>query len=202
MQRGLPCSGHRRRSVIQHAATEAKARPAPDRILVTALGMADHDYDDFQIRLVAHRAHVSPATLYRHFASKDELLMACLNNWLTDLVPLVCDELTRWDDLGGRVGHAVARITLGIVEKPLLAAAFTRSYLLSNIASPTSDTVHSTLSSLFAHAVGTHRSGPSELLTDIWSVNMPALLQRRITLTELHDRMGHSAAAIGLASAD
>ncbi|MGW0163216.1 TetR/AcrR family transcriptional regulator [Mycobacterium sp. NPDC003323] len=187
--------------ITRQTAAEAKTRPSADRILGAALEMTDQRYDTFQIRAVAHRAHVSPGTLYRYFPSKDELLVACLHLWLTELVPYVRGELNRIKDPVERIRHTVARITRGITERPLLAAAFVRSYLIANAASSGPDIVRTQLCSLFAHAAGCHqsdRNDASELLTDIWSVNMPALLQGRIGFADLQSRMDRSVTAVGL----
>lgn len=178
-----------------------KARPAVDRILAVALEMSDHEYDRFQIRAVAVRAHVSPGTLYRHFQSKDNLLVACLHLWLTELVPIIRSELGQLTHPIERTRHSVARVTRGITERPLLAAAFVRSYLTANAGPSGSDPVRTALCALFAHAVGSHHSDPahaSELMTDIWSVNMPALLQGRIGLADLKTRIDCSLTAVGI----
>ncbi|MCF6391187.1 TetR family transcriptional regulator [Mycobacterium sp. MBM] len=160
--------------------------------------MTAQGYDTFQIRAVAHAAHVSPGTLYRHFPSKDVLLIACLENWLSDLFPVVYAEVVGIRGPVSRVLHVSARIALGLIERPLLADAFVRSYLLTNSATTESDVVRARLSALFALAVGDSHGGRSELcelVTDIWTVNLPALVQRRIGLTDLQERLERSVSA-------
>jgi AcrR family transcriptional regulator len=165
------------------------------------MGMTAELYDSFQIRAVAQAACVSPSTLYRHFPSKDELLVACLEVWLTDLARVVHAELTHITDPVQRIRHVSTRITVGLTERPLLAHAFVRSYLLANSTALESDVVRTGLSSLFVFALGDDnidRVEIGELLTDIWAVKMPALVQRRITLAELQAPLERSMFAAGL----
>ena len=62
-------------------------RMAKDRIFAAAKAVADHDgIANLTIRKVAARAGVSPMALYRHFADKDALLSA-----------LVQDGLAAWE---------------------------------------------------------------------------------------------------------
>jgi AcrR family transcriptional regulator len=181
-------------------------RPSPaHRLLAAATGMTTEGYDSFQIRAVARAAHVSPGTLYRHFPSKDLLLVACLENWLSDLFPVVHAEVVGIRGPVSRMLHVSARIALGLIERPLLADAFVRSYLLTNSTAMESDNVRARLGALFALAIGDSPGGRGELcelVTDIWMVNLPALVQRRMGLTELQDRLQRSVSAVGLTMSD
>lgn len=186
----------------QRQGASVPIRPsAVRRILIAAMGMTDEVYDTFQIRAVAHAAYLSPSTLYRHFRSKDELLVACLEVWLTEVIRVVRAELTNIADPVQRIRHVSTRVTVGLTERPLLAHAFVRSYLLTNSTALEFDFMRARLSSLFVFAAGDNHDGRNEiaeLITDIWAVNLPALVQRRITLVELEARLERSVFAAGL----
>ncbi|WP_395311496.1 TetR/AcrR family transcriptional regulator [Mycobacterium sp. AMU20-3851] len=172
------------------------------RIMATTMRMSHVAYDSFQVREVAHAAQVSPGTLYRHFTSKNSLLVACLEFWLTELEPVVRAELIGITDPIRRMRHVSKRIALGLGDHPLFEGAFVRAYLLTNTMYADSDVVRERLNSLFAQAIcdgQVDKSDVSELITDIWTVNMPALVQRRLSLDELHDRLEYSVVTIGLA---
>jgi len=68
-----------------------------------------------------------------------------------------------------------------------------------------SDVVRARLGALFALAIGDSHGGRGEsceLVTDIWTVNLPALVQRRMGLTELQERLERSVSAVDLTMAD
>lgn len=49
------------------------------------MNILEHDgYDAVQLREVASRARTSLATIYKHYANRDELILAALQNWMED----------------------------------------------------------------------------------------------------------------------
>lgn len=79
------------------------------------------------------------------------------------------------------------------------------SHLLTNSTAMESDVVRARLGALFALAIGDSHGGRGEsceLVTDIWTVNLPALVQRRMGLTELQERLERSVSAVDLTMAD
>jgi AcrR family transcriptional regulator len=56
-----------------------------DRILdVVAELLETEGYDAVQLREVARRARTSLATIYKRFSTRDELILAALNNWMDE----------------------------------------------------------------------------------------------------------------------
>ena len=58
----------------------------PDRrILGIVVNILENEgYDAVQLREVASRARTSLATIYKHYANRDELILAALQNWMDD----------------------------------------------------------------------------------------------------------------------
>jgi AcrR family transcriptional regulator len=55
------------------------------RILGIVVNILENEgYDAVQLREVASRARTSLATIYKHYANRDELILAALQNWMED----------------------------------------------------------------------------------------------------------------------
>ncbi|MEE6164084.1 MULTISPECIES: TetR family transcriptional regulator [unclassified Mycolicibacterium] len=58
---------------------------ATDRILDIVVELLETDgYDAVQLREVARRARTSLATIYKHYANRDELILAALDAWMAE----------------------------------------------------------------------------------------------------------------------
>ena len=63
----------------------APARSSADSMIAVVLELIESDgYDAVQVRAVAARAHVSLASLYKHFGSRDQLIVAAIQRWMVD----------------------------------------------------------------------------------------------------------------------
>lgn len=178
------------------------SRTVPQRIIAAVLAMTDDVYDTFQIRSVAHRANVSPSTLYRYFPSKDALLVAGLDLWLSRFIADVEGELILMSMPLGRLRYLTARITCELRRYPLIADAFVRAYLLATHAHMDSDMVRDSVSRAFAHALspaGSCRTAVSDLVTDIWAANIPAIIQNRVSVDDLQERLERTVRAVEIA---
>lgn len=180
------------------------SRTVAERIIAAVFAMTDEVYDTFQIRSVALRANVSPSTLYRYFPSKDALLVAGLDLWLARFVSDVEGEFTLISTPLGRLRYLTARITSELRRHPLLADAFVRAYLLCTPTHWEPDMVRDSVSRAFAHALGpasTHRTAVSDLVTDIWGANIPAIIQDRISVDDLQERLERTVRAMKIVEA-
>jgi TetR/AcrR family transcriptional regulator, cholesterol catabolism regulator len=62
-----------------------EARRADDRILGIVVDILETEgYDAVQLREVARRARTSLATIYKHYATRDELILAALQKWMEE----------------------------------------------------------------------------------------------------------------------
>lgn len=102
------------------------------RVLDAAAELArEGGYDAVQMRDVAARADVALGTVYRYFASKDELLGAAWTLWAGRLEGRLAKRPPRGRTRADRVYDFVYRATQAVERSPRLAAA-----LLSSMASP------------------------------------------------------------------
>jgi TetR/AcrR family transcriptional regulator, cholesterol catabolism regulator len=102
------------------AETAARRR----RLLEAAVELAtEGGYDAVQMRDVAARAHVALGTLYRHYSSKDQLLLAALADQASTLRTRLAQRPPRGDDAGDRVADVLRRATRALTRDPTITAA-------------------------------------------------------------------------------
>ena len=66
-------------------ATQAQRRPGSDPILDTVADLLEtNGYDGVQLREVARRSRTSLTTIYRHYPTRDALILAALHKWLDE----------------------------------------------------------------------------------------------------------------------
>ena len=91
-------------------AAETAARR--QRLLDAAVSLAtEGGYDAVQMRDVAARAEVALGTLYRHYSSKDQLLLAALADQANTLRTRLAQRPPRGDEPGDRVADVLRRAT-------------------------------------------------------------------------------------------
>ncbi|MCU1395179.1 MAG: putative transcriptional regulator, TetR family [Ilumatobacteraceae bacterium] len=74
------------------------------RLLAAAADLfAEHGIAGASVDAIAQRAGRTVGALYGHFASKDELLFAVVDEWLGDTATVVAAELELADDADGRL---------------------------------------------------------------------------------------------------
>ena len=115
------------------AETAARRR----RLLEAAVELADEGgYDAVQMRDVAARAEVALGTLYRHYASKDQLLLAALADQAGTLRTRLALRPAQGDQPGDRVADVLRRATRALTRDPRVTAA-----MVTALSAPESDAV-------------------------------------------------------------
>ncbi len=114
-------------------AAETAARKA--RLIDAALGLAaEGGYDAVQMRDVAARADVALGTLYRHFSSKDQLLLAAL----LDQAATLRDNLERRPPAGAtpaeRVADVLRRASRALERDPRVTGALVTALFVNDAA--------------------------------------------------------------------
>jgi AcrR family transcriptional regulator len=105
----------------QRAAETAARRR---RLLEAAVTLAhEGGYDAVQMRDVAARAQVALGTLYRHYSSKDQLLLAALADQAGELRVRIAQRPPRGDRAGDRVADVLRRATRALTREPSVTAA-------------------------------------------------------------------------------
>ncbi|GAA1647531.1 hypothetical protein MMUR_35370 [Mycolicibacterium murale] len=171
-----------------------KRQHGRSHIVAAALDVAVEGYGAVHVRSVAERAGVSTGTIYRFFSSKDDLLVACLQHWLTECADVSAPVGTdRYEALVQRA----ADLTRQLCAVRALADAVTRAYLYaSGTAVINAELVRLTLLRLFADALGTEPGtrdhAIAELMTDCWATNVVAVTQNRLSIDEIGRRLEYT----------
>jgi len=134
-------------------AAETAARK--ERLLSAAVELAaEGGYDAVQMRDVAGRAEVALGTLYRHYASKDQLLLAALAAQATALRERLDQRPPRGDDPAARVAYVLRRATRALERQPRVTHAMvTAMSVADDSAAPVKQEVNETLRAIIIDAV-------------------------------------------------
>ncbi|MCV7229508.1 TetR/AcrR family transcriptional regulator [Mycolicibacterium komossense] len=174
-------------------------------IVIAALDLAAGGYDAVHIRTVAGRAEVAASTVYQYFSSKDDLLLSCLHYWLTAYT-FVAPPIPG----GGtavpyqRLLPLITDVTEGLCAMPRLAEALVRAYLYADgAAAENAALVRQALSQMFTDAIEAkpqtlRDEQVGELLTDVWTANIIAFVQNRVSVDGLLRRLECAVATISL----
>ena len=103
-------------------AAETAARKV--RLLAAATALAaEGGYDAVQMRDVAARAEVALGTLYRHYASKDQLLLAAMAQQAATLRERLVQRPPNGDTPAARVSDVLRRASHSLERSPLVTKA-------------------------------------------------------------------------------
>jgi len=98
------------------------------RIVDTAVALAERDgYQAVRLRDVAATAQVALGTVYKRFASKEEILIAALEQESEKLVAKIGKKAVPGDNPQERVRFVFSALTKGLLRRPNLAKALVRS---------------------------------------------------------------------------
>jgi AcrR family transcriptional regulator len=106
----------------------ARAGSREDRIVATAVALAEKGgFEAVRLRDVARHADVALGTLYRHFRSKEDLLVAALAREATALAERMARHPPQGADARERVTAYFAAATRTLCRKPKLTRAVLRA---------------------------------------------------------------------------
>ena len=98
------------------------------RIVETAVALAERDgYQAVRLRDVAASAQVALGTVYKRFASKEEILIAALEQESEKLVAKIGKQPVPGEGPRERVHFVFSALTRGLLRRPNLAKALVRS---------------------------------------------------------------------------
>jgi TetR/AcrR family transcriptional regulator, cholesterol catabolism regulator len=140
------------RSGTRAAETAARKR----RLLSAAADLAaEGGYDAVQMRDVAARAEVALGTLYRHYASKDQLLLAALADQAATLRERLDQRPPRGEEPADRVADVLRRATRALERQPRVTHAMVTAMSVSDdSAAPVKQEINETLRAIIVDAVG------------------------------------------------
>jgi AcrR family transcriptional regulator len=135
-------------------AAETAARK--QRLLSAATALAaEGGYDAVQMRDVAARAEVALGTLYRHYSSKDQLLLALLAHQASTLRERLDQRPPRGDAPADRVADVLRRATRALEHQPRVTHAMVTAMSVSDdSAAPVKLEINETLRAIIVDAVG------------------------------------------------
>ena len=135
-------------------AAETAARK--QRLLSAATALAaEGGYDAVQMRDVAARAEVALGTLYRHYSSKDQLLLALLAHQASTLRERLDQRPPRGDAPADRVADVLRRATHALERQPRVTHAMVTAMSVSDdSAAPVKHEINETLRAIIVDAVG------------------------------------------------
>ncbi len=106
----------------------AKALLRRQRIVEAAIDLGtEGGYEAVHMRVVAERAGVALATVYRYFESKDHLLSAAVSEWTSQLQSRLDRAPARGDTPIERLVDVLRRASRAIERRPQFAAALIRA---------------------------------------------------------------------------
>jgi AcrR family transcriptional regulator len=134
-------------------AAETAARK--QRLLAAATELAaEGGYDAVQMRDVASRAEVALGTLYRHYSSKDQLLLAALSAQATALRERLDQRPPRGDAPSARVADVLRRASRALERQPRVTHAMvTAMSVADDSAAPVKHEINETLRAIIIDAV-------------------------------------------------
>jgi AcrR family transcriptional regulator len=134
-------------------AAETAARK--QRLIAAATELAaEGGYDAVQMRDVAGRADVALGTLYRHYASKDQLLLAALAAQAAALRERLDQRPPRGDAPAARVADVLRRATRALERQPRVTHAMVTAMSVSDdSAAPIKQEITETLRAIIVDAV-------------------------------------------------
>ena len=126
-----------------------------ERLIAAAVALAaEGGYDAVQMRDVASRAEVALGTLYRHYASKDQLLLAAMAQQATTLRERLVQRPPNGDTPAARVSAVLKRASRALERAPLVTKAMLSAMSSPEAAAiPLKHEIHSTLRAIIADVV-------------------------------------------------
>lgn len=115
-------------TAVDGSPLSAKAIQRRQRIIQAAIELGtEGGYEAVHMRVVAERAGVALATVYRYFESKDHLLSAAVSEWTAQLQNSLARRPARGDTPVDRLVDVLRRASRALERRPRFAAALIRA---------------------------------------------------------------------------
>jgi AcrR family transcriptional regulator len=170
-----------------------------DRVVDTAIRLAaTGGYEAVQMRDVATEAEVAIGTLYRYFGSKDELLLAGLAQWATDVCARIGAEPIPGATPAARVAWALREASAPIETSPLLMSALVTAMASPVPGQPHRDEASIAVAGLIRTAIGDDTDGVEvdgvvRVIGHVWFSAVVAWVSGRDPDLRMADELEHAA---------
>jgi AcrR family transcriptional regulator len=166
----------------------------------TALA-AEGGYDAVQMRDVAARAEVALGTLYRHYASKNQLLLALLADQALTLRKSLDQRPPRGNAPADRVADVLRRATRALERQPRVTQAMVAAMSVSDdSAAPVKLEINETLRAIIIDAVGgtpvTDLDDIVRVLGSVWFAELTFWSGALIDAEAMGDNLARAAALL------
>jgi AcrR family transcriptional regulator len=160
-----PSATPRRGSGTRAAETAARRR----RLIEAAVALAvEGGYDAVQMRDVAARAEVALGTLYRHYSSKDQLLLAAMAAQADTLRCRLEQRPPKGNTPAERVAEGLRRACFALERQPSVTSAMvTAMSSTDGDAAPLKQSVQNSLRSMIAGAIGDDRVADLDAIVEV-----------------------------------
>jgi TetR/AcrR family transcriptional regulator, cholesterol catabolism regulator len=165
------------------------------RIVATALDLASRGgYEAVQMRDVAARSGVALGTLYRYFASKDQLLAQTWADWSHEIEAHMSRHPLRGETRAERITDFIRRATRALEREPKLASALLKSLLVPDAGA---EEPRAEMSAVMARVVDDElralapddRDGIRDILGQVWYANLLLWVNDRIPAERVYENM-------------
>ncbi len=168
------------------------------RIIQAAAALASRGgVEAMQMRTVAERAGVALGTLYRHFPSKMDLVVAVVSEEMDTLEGSLDRRPPRSGTVADRAVDVLMRATRGLMREPELADALIRSLLLSDVKTDFGERMTSLLAKVTVGGTDDpERWVLLRSLSSVWVMEMIEILRGHTTNDDIQARLEIAAARL------
>jgi AcrR family transcriptional regulator len=177
----------------------AKALIRRQRIVEAAIELGtEGGYDAVHMRIVAERAGVALATVYRYFESKDHLLSAAVSEWTAQLQNSVARSPARGDTAEERLVDVLRRGTRNIERRPLFTAALVRALHspdagVAAAAGHVREQIHDLAAPILDNLPARDVDGIVDVLSHVWNSTLINWANGRIPISAIGDELEKAA---------
>lgn len=182
----------------------AETAERKQRLLDAAISLAaEGGYEAVQMRDVAARAEVALGTLYRHYASKDHLLLAAMAQQATTLRERLVQRPPRGETAAERVSDVLRRASRALEREPDATKALLSAMSSDDKAAiPVKHEIDSTLRAIIADAIAGETRDDGKLddivrvLGSVWFAELTYWTNGLSTYSSMGDNLARAAALL------
>jgi AcrR family transcriptional regulator len=177
----------------------AKALIRRQRIVEAAIDLgSEGGYEAVHMRVVAERAGVALATVYRYFESKDHLLSAAVSEWTAQLQARLARQPARGDDAVEQLVDVLRRASRALERRPLFTAALIRALAspdpgVASAASHIGEQIHDMAEPILTDLSDAEVDGIVAVLGHVWNSSLMNWANGRAPISNIGDELENAA---------